>query len=577
MLLGICAMAFVGFGQHPAGAIALVATGLLLVIWRHRMRQRALGMGMAGSRETAVRHELAFHLALWGMVQTAAFVVWFPAAGHAEQALLCLCVGVSLAGGAHCVVLWRTVLPLLVAPPLLAMLWVVFQTSAGATAFGSAGWWSAAALLAIAASVVLASRLHARAVLSALDATMAQEAATHALEKQRDEAERALRVKSDFLGTMSHEIRTPLHGLLAAVELAATEAEPARQARWLASAERSGRSLLELLNAILDHARQGSGPQAVKVEPVELAEVLESTSVLFDALALRKGLALTVRVAPGARGRWQADPLLLKQVLGNLVGNAIKFTHIGCVQLELRPAAQPESAEGVIFEVADTGPGIAADALPFIFEPFYRAPEVSGTATSGAGLGLSICHKLVTAMGGTISAESLVGQGTRVRVWLPLQRSVMMPFRRTGGRHQTEAVPPATLRGRRVMLAEDNEVIALITSEILKAEGIEVRQVGDGRAACDARVRFQIDAILMDLRMPQMDGLEAARAIRRWESEHGQLRVPIIVISASVDADCVAAMREAGVDDWVEKPFTRQRLIAALHEWLPVDERLVRG
>ncbi len=571
LMLGLAAMASVGVYQQAVGAAGMLLAGALLVLWRHRLR-RLSTEPMAPRAAQGLQRALVANVAMGGALQAVAFVAWHGDATPGQQTLLALGLGMAAAGAAHSVVLWKHALPWLLLPPLAAAGFVALQTDA---ALGTI-FPTLPALLALALGAAISSLLYADAVRSALDASLAQEATLRDLQCQRDAAAKAAQAKDDFLSTMSHEIRTPLQGLLAGVELAARAEGAANRARWLTAAEASGRSLLDLLNAVLEQARLGARPTDAMLRPTDLGRLLESTASLFNALALSQGLSITVNAAPGTDGLWWADPVRLKQVLGNLVGNAIKFTRSGGVRLELRSLG---TEPGVRIDVADTGPGIPAEAFGAIFEPFYRAPGTR-LAVPGAGLGLSISKGLVQVMGGSIVAESQVGIGTRITVSLPLRRAddeAAMPVANglvgIAAHSKVQAGPRAAApsgRARaRVLMAEDNEVIAMITSELLSQEGFDVQRVADGSAAIEARAETAPDVILMDLQMPRLDGLKAARAIREWEARHGTARVPIVVISATVDPASTHTLRDAGIDAWLEKPFTRLHLLQVMDS-LPV-------
>jgi len=293
--------------------------------------------------------------------------------------------------------------------PVGAMTWAA--ANPGLSLLKSLAPWLAAGLAVLAgAGIVLLRRVG--------EALAQLKASRLALIAAKDEAEAANAAKTLFLANMSHEIRTPLNGVLGMAQVMAADTLSEPQARRLRILEESGRALLALLNDILDIARLESHAVRLRAEVFDVGELVEAACAAFSGAAAAKGLKLALDVAPDARGGWRGDPLRLRQVLGNLIANAVKFTERGVVTVRVRP-----SGKGLRFEVEDTGPGIAAEHLPQLFKSFSQVDGSLTRAHEGAGLGLSICRELVELMGGTIGAHSAPDHGSSFHFVVPLTRA----------------------------------------------------------------------------------------------------------------------------------------------------------
>ena len=293
--------------------------------------------------------------------------------------------------------------------PVGAMAWDA--ANPGVSLLKSLAPWLAAGLIVLAlAGIILLQRVS--------EALAQLKASRLALVAAKDEAEAANAAKTLFLANMSHEIRTPLNGVLGMAQVMASDTLSEPQARRLRILEESGRALLALLNDILDIARLESHAVRLRAETFDVGELVEAACAAFSGAAAAKGLKLALDVAPDARGGWRGDPLRLRQVLGNLIANAVKFTERGAVTVRVRP-----SGKGLRFEVEDTGPGIAAEHLPQLFKSFSQVDGSLTRAHEGAGLGLSICRELVELMGGVIGAHSTPGHGSSFHFVVPLTRA----------------------------------------------------------------------------------------------------------------------------------------------------------
>ncbi len=380
-----------------------------------------------------------------------------------------------------------------------------------------------------------------------------------ALRLAKEEAEAANKAKSAFLATMSHEIRTPLNGVLGMAQVMAADALSEVQRERLEVIRRSGESLLAILNDVLDLSKIEAGKLELEATEFDIAEVVEGVYATFEPLARGKGLDLSVEIAEPARGVYRADSVRVRQVLLNLVSNALKFTDDGTVRIRLAREAGMLS-----LEVADTGIGLTPEQAARLFDKFEQADVSTTRRYGGTGLGLSICRELVELMGGTIEVRSAPDEGACFTVRLPLPwigPSVDAP---AAPAETCQASPPPV----RVLAAEDNPVNRMVLTAMLQQAGLEPEVVGDGAEAV-ARWRAEPwDLILMDVQMPGMDGPEATRIIRAEEAATGRPRTPIIALTANAMSHQVAEYLSGGMDDFVAKPLEIALLFAAMERVL---------
>jgi PAS domain S-box-containing protein len=379
-----------------------------------------------------------------------------------------------------------------------------------------------------------------------------------ALVQAKEEAEAATRAKSAFLATMSHEIRTPLNGVLGMAQAMARDELSPRQRERLDVVRQSGEALLAILNDVLDLSKIEAGKLQLEETEFDLVELARGAHATFAATAQAKGLSFRLAVTPAARGTWLGDSVRLRQILYNLVSNALKFTDRGFVRVTVG-----RRRGRLVLKVADSGIGIAPDKLVGLFQKFEQADASTTRRFGGTGLGLAICRDLAEMMGGAISAASTPCEGTTFVVELPLKKLADAAAKPRAGR-RGEPAPAAAGRPLRVLAAEDNPMNQLVLKTLLAQVGVEPVIVPDGRAAIAAWAGGAWDVVLMDVQMPVMDGPTATAEIRARERAEGRPRTPIVALTANAMDHQVAEYRAAGMDDFVAKPIEAGRLYEAI-------------
>ncbi len=400
-------------------------------------------------------------------------------------------------------------------------------------------------------------------VVSVVDITALKQAAAD-LSVARDEAEAANRAKSAFLANMSHEIRTPLNGVLGVADALALSGLTRAQAELVEIIRGSGATLNRLLCDILDMARVESGALELIQEPFQLADAIRDVCQLCAPHAVAKGVAFDIEVALGAEGWVTGDPTRLKQIVTNLVANAVKFTSEGRVGL----AVEPAGAGGFRITVTDTGPGFDEETQARLFTRFQQGDGSITRQFGGSGLGLSIVRELVALMGGTINVRSALGHGSKFTVSLPLADAEAPEELVT----ETVRAPEAE-RPLRVLVADDHPNNRRLLEVLLSQVGVQVVTCVNGEEAVEAWTSGGFDVVLMDMQMPVLDGLAATRRIRQLEARLSLGRTPILMVSANAMPEHIAAGAEAGADGHLPKPLSAEKLFAALAALETREER----
>ncbi len=389
------------------------------------------------------------------------------------------------------------------------------------------------------------------------------------LRRAKEAAEESARAKAIFLATMSHELRTPMNGVLGCTQLLQDTALTDPQRQLLETMHRSAESLLVLVNDILDFSKIEAGKMSLEVADVELRSLIADVITLTSEAAKKKGLLVQVQVAPDIPAVLRGDPVRLRQILFNLVGNAVKFTERGGIHISVKtiPSNQDNSNAVVLqWTVKDTGIGITADQQTRLFGAYAQAEESTARRYGGTGLGLMICCQLVELMGGAMMVESTPGTGSSFTYFTSLLPGIQRPT-------STQTVQPsiASMADRttplRILVVDDNEINQVVACKFLQKLGYQVEVARNGREAVNSIVHATYDAVLMDCEMPEMNGYDATQEIRRQEQNTSR-HLPIVALTGHASSEDEQKCRQAGMDDFVTKPLTLPTLRAKLERLL---------
>lgn len=390
-------------------------------------------------------------------------------------------------------------------------------------------------------------------------------------------AEEATKAKSQFLANMSHEIRTPLNGVIGIASALSRLDMPVRHQEMVELIKTSGETLERLLNDILDLSKIEAGKFDLLIEDFDLVREIEAASHLMAVRADEKGIDFRVEYGQMARGVFRGDAVRLRQIVSNLASNAVKFTQSGEVAIYVDVTNGSALDAHLVVAVHDTGIGFDAAAGQRLFGRFEQADGTITRSFGGTGLGLSICRAIAQMMGGTITASSTPGKGSCFTVSFPLPRSQSLDeFDEGGARLPSQSFSEIEFeedgKPLRLLVAEDHPINQKVVAMILEPYGIEITFANNGLEALEHFDSARFDAILMDMQMPEMDGLTAIRAIREREARLSITRTPIAVLSANAMAEHIAASIEAGSDTHIAKPVTPDSLSAGIEKLLALGE-----